>query len=88
MMTRLNPDSKKLIDEYIDELPDFSKEICMRLRELTHSADPEIVEDWKWGPSFNKQGMVCGFSAFREHVSFTFFEGAAMKDPKKLFTEG
>ncbi len=88
MMTRLNPDSKKLIDDYIDELPDFSKEICMRLRELIHSADPDIQEDWKWGPSFNKKGMVCGFSAFREHVSFTFFEGAAMKDPKKLFSEG
>lgn len=87
-MTRINPDSKKLIDEYIESLPDFSKEICIRLREIIHFADPEIVEDWKWGPNFNKQGMVCGFGAFKEHVTFTFFEGASMKDPKKLFTEG
>ncbi len=87
-MSRINPDAKKLIDEYIEELPDFSKEICIRLRELIHTADPDIVEDWKWGPNFNKHGMVCGFTAFKEHVTFTFFEGASMKDTKKLFTEG
>ena len=87
-MSLVNNEAKKLIDEYLDDLPDFSREICIKLRELIHAADPEIQEDWKWGPNFNKQGMLCGFGAFREHVSFTFFEGAAMKDPKKLFTEG
>ncbi|MBI5217206.1 MAG: YdeI/OmpD-associated family protein [Ignavibacteriae bacterium] len=87
-MSLVNNEAKKLIDEYIEELPDFSREICIKLRELIHATDPDIVEDWKWGPNFNKQGMICGFSAFREHVTFTFFEGASMKDPKKLFTDG
>jgi len=87
-MSRLNPDAKKLIDEYIESLPDFSKEICIRLRELIHFADLEIAEDWKWGPNFNKHGMVCGLGAFKEHVTLTFFEGASMKDPRKLFTDG
>ena len=80
----IHPKASQEIDKYVAALDGFAKPICKKLREVIRKADPDIVEDWKWGPNFNKNGMICGFGAFKEHVSFTFFQGAAMKDPKKI----
>ena len=89
-MTKIkhNPQAKNLIDNYISESPEFSKPILNKLRTLIMKTDPEITEDWKWGPNYYKQGMVCGFVAFKQHVTFFFFQGAMMKDPYKLFNYG
>jgi uncharacterized protein YdeI (YjbR/CyaY-like superfamily) len=81
-----NPEAPALIDDYIDNMEPFAKAICMRLRQLILSADPEFIEDWKWGPNYYKNGMVCGFAAFKRHVNFVFFQGAILKDPYKLLT--
>lgn len=87
-MATIREDAPQKIDAYISKLPDFSREICKRLRELIHRADEQIVEDWKWGPNFNKDGMICGFGAFKEHVTLAFFRGAVMSDQHKLFNHG
>ena|SRR5688500_3782273 len=84
-MPVIHPKAAEEIDRYIEELPDFSKAICKKLRQIILKADPEIREDWKWGPHYSCQGMVCGYGAFTHHVKFTFFNGAAMKDPSNLF---
>ena len=47
-----------------------------------------MIEDWKWGPNFNHNGMVCGFGAFKKHVSLIFFKGALLKDPKMMLEAG
>ena len=73
------------VDKYIDKMPAFSKEICIRLREIILKAVSGIKEDWKWGPNYNFEGMVCGFGAFQKHVKFTFFNGSDMKDSNGLF---
>ncbi len=39
--------------EYMNNLPDWSRRICLRLRAIILSADPSLVEDWKWGPHSN-----------------------------------
>lgn len=83
----IHPKAKEEIDKYIASVPAFARPICARLRALIHKADPDIVEDWKWGPNFNRQGMICGFGAFKEHVSLGFFKGALLKDPKKLLVD-
>lgn len=85
-MTKAKPSSQ--IDIYISKSAEFAQSICNKLREIIHKAEPEIVEGWKWGPNFQKNGMVCGFWAFKAHVNFFFFKGAYMKDTKKIFTEG
>ena len=54
------------------------------LRSIVLKADKDIVEDWKWGPNYSKKGMICGIGAFKQHVTLTFFQGAAMKDPGKI----
>ncbi|RPI18629.1 MAG: hypothetical protein EHM58_04800 [Ignavibacteriae bacterium] len=82
------PYAGKFIDDYINDLPEFSKAICNKLREIIFEAEPDIIEDWKWGPNYYKDGMVCGFAGFKQHVHFSFFNGSALKDTKKIFTEG
>ena len=81
------PDAEKRITEAFNKAEKFAQPICKKLREIIHKADPQIVEDWKWGPNFNHNGMVCGVWYFKQHVSITFFRGASMKDPKKLFIQ-
>jgi len=65
-MAKINPNATILIDNYIENLPLFSKDICIALRALIHkTADSELCEDWKWNiPIFNKTTMICGFAAF------------------------
>ncbi|MBA4240522.1 MAG: hypothetical protein C0448_07345 [Sphingobacteriaceae bacterium] len=82
-----NPDAAILIDKGISELEPFAQAICKRLRKLILSADPEIIEDWKWGPNYYLNGMVCGYWGFKKHVSFVFFQGSLLKDKKKILLE-
>jgi uncharacterized protein YdeI (YjbR/CyaY-like superfamily) len=85
MATKIHPNASREITEYIKGLDPIGKAICSRLREIILKADSTLVEDWKWGPNYNSNGMVCGFSAFKEHSKLTFFNGSAMNDHKGLF---
>lgn len=85
MATRVHPNAQAEISAYIDSLPQFARDICKRLRSIILKADASLTEDWKWGPHYSSNGMVCGFSGFQKHVKVTFFNGAGMKDSKKLF---
>ena len=84
-MATTKQDGPQKVAEYLDTLPEWSKKICSRLRTIILNADPSIVEDWKWGPNYNSNGMVCGWGAFQKHVKFTFFNGSSMSDSKGLF---
>ncbi len=84
-MPVIHPKASEEINQYISGLPAFSKSICKKLRQIIMKAHPEIREDWKWGPHYSCEGMVCGYGAFTNHVKFTFFNGAAMKDGHQLF---
>lgn len=87
-MPAIRPHARQMIDRYIENAPAFAKPICKKLREIIHKAEPSIQEDWKWGPNFNRNGMVCAFGAFKKHVSFAFFQGALLKDPYKILDHG
>ncbi|HKD18373.1 MAG TPA: DUF1801 domain-containing protein, partial [Thermoanaerobaculia bacterium] len=41
--------ASQLIDERIEELDDWRGKTLARLRALVKEADPEVVEEWKWG---------------------------------------
>jgi hypothetical protein len=73
------------VSAYLESLPEWSQTLCKKLRAIILSAHPELTEDWKWGPHYSHQGMVCGWGAFQKHVKFTFFNGSAMPDPEGLF---
>jgi hypothetical protein len=86
-MAKTNPKASLLIDDYITNLPTFAKEICTVIRELIHKNKQPFFEDWKWNrPIFTTQKMICGFSAHKNHVSLTFFDGANMSDKHELFS--
>ena len=79
-----HPDATRLIDESLVKAEPFAREICDKLRAIILKAHPAIIEDWKWGPNYYKNGMVCGFWHFKNHVTFTFYQGALLKDKKKV----
>lgn len=81
-------DASKEITSYIKELPEPAKAICTKLRAIILKAVPGIREDWKWGPNYNYEGMVCGVGGFKKHAVLHFFNGIEMKDPRKLFNFG
>jgi hypothetical protein len=75
-----------LIDERIKEFGDWRGKMLAKVREIIHQADPEIVEEWKWGiPVFSHDGIVCTGETYKSVVKLTFAKGAALKDPARLF---
>jgi hypothetical protein len=84
MSLTVNPATGKVL-KYLEGLPPWSRELCTELRRIILAADPLLTEEWKWGPAYSRNGLVCGWAAFRTHVKFTFFNGAAMADKTGLF---
>ena len=76
-----------LIDEKIKELGDWRGKTLAHVRQLIHDADPGIQEEWKWmgTPVWSHDGGVCTGESYKQVVKLTFFRGASIKDPKKLF---
>jgi|HubBroStandDraft_1064217.scaffolds.fasta_scaffold252496_2 uncharacterized protein YdeI (YjbR/CyaY-like superfamily) len=62
------------MDAYISDAPDFAKPILNHLRELVHTACPDVEETMKWSrPHFLHNGLLCGMSAFKHHCAFGFW---------------
>jgi hypothetical protein len=77
----------RLIDARIKELGDWRGETLARVRALIKEADPEVVEEWKWGwtPVWEHDGIICTGETYKKAVKLTFAKGAALPDPAKLF---
>ena len=84
--------ASELIDERVAELGDWRGETLSRMRELIKEADPEVVEEWKWAkatspgtPVWSHDGGICTGETYKSVVKLTFFKGASLDDPAKLF---
>ena len=79
--------ASRLIDARIAELDDWRGKTLERMRALIREADADVVEEWKWmgTPVWSHAGGICTGETYKEVVKLTFFKGAALKDPKKLF---
>ena len=76
----------KLIDERIKELPDWRGKTLARVRKLIQQADPEVIEEWKWGvPVWSHEGIICTGEVYKSAVKLTFAKGASLEDPAELF---
>jgi hypothetical protein len=74
------------IDARINELGDWRGKTLAKMRAILHKADPEIVEEWKWGiPVWSHGGIICTGETYKNHVKLTFAKGAALPDPSGLF---
>jgi hypothetical protein len=76
----------ELIDGRIAELGDWRGETLARLRALIKSADPKVVEEWKWSvPVWSHDGIICTGEVYKKVVKMTFPKGASIDDPANLF---
>ena len=80
------------ITKRIQELADWRGKTLAHVRQLIHSADPEVQEEWKWvkptnpgTPVWSHDGGICTGESHKHVVKLTFYRGASLKDPKKLF---
>ena len=80
------------ITKRIQELGDWRGETLAYVRHLIHDADPDIQEEWKWvkesspgAPVWSHDGGVCTGETYKQVVKLTFFRGASLKDPEKIF---
>ena len=57
------------------------------MRSLIREADPDVAEEWKWMPPNARSdgGGICTGELYKAVVKLTFFKGASLKDPAKLF---
>ena len=76
-----------LIDKRIEELADWRGRMLAKVRQIIHSADPEVVEEWKWRgvPVWSHAGIICTGETYKSVVKMTFAKGASLPDPSKLF---
>ena len=80
------------ISRRIQELGDWRGATLAQVRQLIHDADTDILEEWKWEkpkspgiPVWSHDGGVCTGESYKQVVKLTFFRGASIEDPKKLF---
>jgi hypothetical protein len=78
------------VDAYIDALPPWQQEICRRVRDLVHEADPEVEETIKRAvqPYFVCHGNVAALLAAKTHVNVFLYDGAIVPDPHGIITAG
>src|SRR5664279_4863747 len=77
------------IDQYINPLPDWQQQICRRVRDLVHAADPEVVETVKFTnrPYFTLNGNICALLAAKDRVNVFIYDPIA-PDPEGIINQG
>jgi hypothetical protein len=77
------------VDSYLKGLPQWQQQICQRVRELVHAADPEVEETIKRRvqPYFVLQGNICALLATKDHVNVFIYDPIA-SDPTGLINQG
>ena len=75
------------ISKRVAELDDWRGVTLARMRKLIKSADPDVVEEWKWRgtPVWSHDGIICTGESYKKVVKLTFAKGASLKDPTHLF---
>jgi hypothetical protein len=78
------------VDAFIEALPQWQQRICREVRDLVHTADPEVSETIKRTdrPYFVLAGNICAFQAARNHVNVFLYDGAIVPDPHGIITGG
>ena len=78
------------VDAYIESLPGWQQDVCRKVRELVHAADPEVSETIKRTrqPYFVLQGNVCALLAAKDHVNVFLYDGGIVPDPDGIITGG
>ncbi len=78
------------VDDYIDPLPEWQRQICQTLRDLIQAADPDVTETIKRSvqPYFVLEGNVCALLAAKDHVNLFLYDGGIVPDRDGIITAG
>jgi hypothetical protein len=84
---------KKAASPASSKAGDWRRETIARVRALIEQADPDATEEAKWKkannpagvPTWSHDGIICTGETYKDKVKLTFAQGAALKDPAKLF---
>jgi hypothetical protein len=78
------------VDDYVGALPEWQRDVCERVRDIVHAADPEVEETIKRTvqPYFVLQGNVCALLATKDHVNVFLYDGGIVPDPDHIITAG
>lgn len=84
----MNPSER--IDQMVAALTDWRGKTFASIRKSILEADPEITEEWKWrgSPVWSRDGIIAVANAHKDKVKVTFYRGAQLADPDKLFNAG
>jgi hypothetical protein len=79
--------ASRLITGKIAELGDWRGDTLATMRTLIREADPDVMEEWKWmgTPVWSHDGGICTGETYKSVVKLTFFKGASLEDPARLF---
>lgn len=77
------------VDDYINSLPDWQQEICSKVREIVHQADPEVQEEIKRRvqPYFTLQGNIIALLGTKDHLNIFVYDPIA-PDPEGIINQG
>ncbi len=77
------------MDDYLNSLPPWQRQVAQRVRELLHDADPAIEETIKRTrlPHFVLQGNVAALLGTRNHLNVFIYDPIA-PDPSGLVNQG
>jgi hypothetical protein len=77
------------VDDYIESLVDWQRDVAQRVRDLVHTADPEVHETIKRTrqPYFTLQGNICAVLSARDHLNIFIYDPIA-PDPSGIINQG
>jgi len=77
------------VDEYIHNLPEWQQAMYQKVRDIVHSADPEVEEVIKRSvqPYFVLEGNICAFLAAKDHINIFIYDPIA-SDPDGIINQG
>ena len=81
--------SAKDVDDYIASSGIDARPTLEEIRKIIKSTIPKVEEGISWGVPFYKyHGVLAGFAAFKNHVSFGFWAFLQSEDRKTLEKKG
>jgi hypothetical protein len=77
------------VDHYITTLPDWQQDVCRRVRDPVHAADPNVTETIKRTkrPYFTLDGNICALLGAKDHLNIFIYDPIA-PDPEGLINQG
>lgn len=77
------------IEQFIDSLEGWKRDVCILVRRLVHDAEPDIEETIKRGdrPYFVLEGNICALQVTKDHINVFIYDPIA-PDPDGIINQG